>query len=431
MRLGRLLPWGAVAGAVTVIVAFQAPADSSAAALSESFTVAPAERPVVCPGPVQVPVGDVGGAEGLGSGSSETLLQILPDSPEAIGEGTVVDAPAATQVEWVADGDVASLAGLNCTVAYRDQWLVGGATSLGASARLVLSNPSAAAVRARVSLHGPLGLVGVPSEINVPAGGQVSQVLEGIEAELSSLAVRVEAGGAGVSAALQDSRLEGFVPAGTDWVSATPLTGTHLTVPVAGDSTSSRPAVLRVVAIDDAQVRVSLVGEDGAEPWLGDQVIDIAAGQVRDLPLPDVSVSTVMVDATAEVVAASMVHLERTWEDPDSGVLAADLAWSAGVTNTEDGPLTVVVPEGEVELLAYSSREQSLDAAGVDIGLAADAVTVTALDLPAGSVLTLDTDAVWLLRVTADPGFITTLSPQPVDRVALDVTVAVGTHSAV
>ena len=70
-----------------------------------------------------------------------------------------MDAIVGAQVERIADGDIAGWAALTCSAPAAEQWLVGGSTALGSSARLVLTNPSTAPSEVTVTLYGPLGRV--------------------------------------------------------------------------------------------------------------------------------------------------------------------------------------------------------------------------------------------------------------------------------
>ncbi|GMA36498.1 hypothetical protein GCM10025876_27020 [Demequina litorisediminis] len=94
---------------------------------------------------------------------------------------------------------------------------------------------------------GPPARLADPTSITLGPGSQQSILLEGVEAEVPALAIQVESGGVGVSAALQDSRLTGFVAAGTEWSTGT-STFTDQIVPIAAPVTGEASGSLRVVA---------------------------------------------------------------------------------------------------------------------------------------------------------------------------------------
>ncbi len=95
---------------------------------------------------------------------------------------------------------------------------MGGSTALGSSARLVLTNPSDVASDVAVSFYGPAGKVDQTLSVAVGPHSQTTYLLEGVSAGLATLVTHVEATAAGVTAVLQDSRLNGFLAAGTEWV---------------------------------------------------------------------------------------------------------------------------------------------------------------------------------------------------------------------
>ncbi|WP_284328608.1 DUF5719 family protein [Demequina litorisediminis] len=157
-RFARLVPLGVGAGLVAAASLVNLPeAAEPVAAEVQEIAVTPTALPLACPGPLEVPVGAIeSGDADLDAGSDDRTFTVSPDGVD-MGEGTAVDSAVASQIERVGGGDIAGLAGASCTAASQDQWIVAGSTSLGSSARLVLSNSSEASVRARVTLHGPTG----------------------------------------------------------------------------------------------------------------------------------------------------------------------------------------------------------------------------------------------------------------------------------
>ncbi|MFV0286542.1 MAG: DUF5719 family protein [Demequina sp.] len=418
-RLARLVPLGVGAGLVAAASLVNLPeAAEPVEAEVQEIAVTPTALPLACPGPLEVPVGAIeSGDADLDAGSDDRTFTVSPDGVD-MGEGTAVDAAVASQMERVGGGDIAGLAGVSCTAASQDQWIVAGSTSLGSSARLVLSNSSEASVRARVTLHGPTGQLADPTSITLGPGSQQSILLEGVEAEVPALAIQVESGGVGVSAALQDSRLTGFVAAGTEWSTGT-STFTDQIVPIAAPVTDEAPGSLRVVAPEGADLPLTLLGEDGTESWLSGTTVTVDEGAVTDIGIPEGGVAAVRVESTTPVAAAAMVSVAR--EAPaDSGAdNALDLAWTEGQepTEVERG---LVVPEGATTIVAAATSGGHLtltDAAGetvVDEDIAAGHTVQIPVDVDAGTVVTSSDPVAWTLRVDdADAGYVTTLSPQP------------------
>jgi len=131
---------------------------------------------------------------------------------------------AAASASVTTAGDLRGLAAASCQEPAADQWLVGGSTELGNSATLVVANSGATAADVSVELFGPSGAVDLAGSAAflVAPGAERALLLEGVAAEQKRIAVHVSAAGGLITAHVQDSRLDGFTPAGVDLVSAGP-----------------------------------------------------------------------------------------------------------------------------------------------------------------------------------------------------------------
>ncbi|GIG55387.1 DUF5719 family protein [Demequina activiva] len=396
--------------------------------------IAPVRQPLACPGPLEIPVGAISsGDEVLDSGSADVTYDVTPTG-RPVGAGVAVDAPQAVSVERVGTGDIAGLAGVGCTPPAQDQWLVGGSTALGASARLVLTNPTASAVRARVQIYGPGGLAEQDASVLLGPDSQGTLLLESIAPEVTATAVHIRAEGVGVSAALQDSRLDGFTAAGTDWVSPVEP-ATSLAIPVAGASTDDAPASVSLMAPDGAEVTLALVTEDGPQPWLGDEAVVLEPGVVTEIQVPVAALAAIQIEATAPVVAGARVLVAR--DAPlDDGSLAFDHAWTGGQDVSETRSRALVVPDADVTLVATSPAggtfTAEIDGETVSVDLGAGVLASLPGSWEPGTVITSSHAAAWALLVTdADAGFITTVEPVVTELDGRDVTVTVGSYPLV
>src|SRR5690625_3843530 len=134
----------------------------------------------------------------------------------------VVALASGTAVAVTESGDLRGLTATPCLAPAASAWIVGGSTEPGHSAQLVLSN--AGETPATVTLTGwgstgPLDLTAAGAVL-VPPGEQRVVLLEALVTDPRP-AVLVEASGGEVTAVVQDSRLRGLVPAGTDLVGPT------------------------------------------------------------------------------------------------------------------------------------------------------------------------------------------------------------------
>lgn len=420
--------------AFAAVIALDSPTPGGEPAAVQTTTSEPRTVQSVCPGPQTIPVGDIqSGDDTLDSGSADVRLETLPLGADVVDLGLAYDLTGVS-VERIGTGDIAGLAGMTCEPAAHDQWLVGGATAPGSSARLVLSNPAATSVSATVTLYTPVGEADAKGTVVIGPGAQRVLLLEALEPEMPGLAVHVSAGGAGVSAALQDSRLDGFIAAGSDWVGASTL-GTDLAIPVPDTSDDSTEARVSMLAPDGATVTFSMVTEAGETTWLGEQSLTLSAGILTDVPVPSAESGVVLIESTAPVTAGVATRVARAAPTGD-GAQAFDLAWTAAQERGDSRTRATVVPadamvtDGAVELIAYASDPgtYSIDAGDtvLDVVISADSTVRLPIDLPEGTILTSDEPLTWALVATDAPGFITTLEPVSIEEIAIDTVTRVG-----
>lgn len=370
------------------------------------------------------------------------------------------DAPAwlAGALAWrTTAGDLRGLAAASCQRPAARSWLVGGSTALGSSARLVLQNPGATPATVTLQMWGatgPLDLAGTP-EYLVGPGEEEVVLLEGIAAEQPHMALQILAQGGLVTAYLQDSRTDGLVPAGVDLVVPGAPPATTQVVPgiavgapgdaVAGDAVASDEpvpepsALLRVVAPGDADgtVEVVLLGAEGVVRLPGTERLEVAAGEVLDVPLGGLPAGdyTAVVTADVPVVAGAAVTRVGTPAEPGDDP-PVERAWSPSVAPGHSGPLALpgdapgrlvlaAVPAGDATGPAVATVV-ALDAAGAVLGsrevaVAADAAVVLPLTeltgndaaRPAGIVVRTDDDRLAWAVVLEGEAEVAVVAPVP------------------
>ncbi len=285
-------------------------------------------------------------AGGVGAVAGPTLVEAEP-------VGGAAPSVAATAGSVTPGGDLRGLAAASCRPPSASTWLVGGSTELGSSALLVVTNPGRTPAEVSVAIWGPTGPVdaGGASTFLVAPGAERALLLEGVAAEQRRIAVHVTAAGGLVAAHLQDSRLDGFTPAGTDLVTAGADPGTRqvvggLVVPASGTGAEGT-AQLRLLAPDGdrAVATLTLLGPDGPVTLPGAERVDLGAGEVTDVSLAGLPAGayTAVVDADRPVLAAGML----TRQGPPvelADVPTVERAWSAAVPGGAAGLLAV--PEG-------------------------------------------------------------------------------------
>jgi hypothetical protein len=284
----------------------------------------------------------------LGTGVRVPLrLTAGADADGTDADGTLL---AAVQTTFSRTGDRRGLAAVACPAATTDAWLVGGATSVGRRARLLLLDPTPAAAVVDVVVLGPRGPVDLPSArgVVVAPGGARALQLDALAPGLDRLAVHVVARRGRVAAVLDDSRLDGATPAGVDDVPVAAPPARHLTVPgvvlpaAPPGGTASAVVRLAVPGAEDAVVHLRLAGSPGAGA-VRDRVVTVPAGSVVDVPLTGQVAGTyaVVADADVPIVAGALVRIAG----PAAGPLrrsAADVGWTAAALPLAGDALTAL-----------------------------------------------------------------------------------------
>jgi len=415
------------AGALSAYLASPA---SLATPSNSTFSIAPPAPVVACPGKQTVPVGDIGAGGDLASEPTKHTYNVYaPVATSPLGDGQLAVAPVAAQVERIGDGDIEGWAAMSCGQAQADQWLVGGATSLGSSARLVLSNPSAAPTEATVTVYGPLGQVEKTLVLAVAPGAQANKLIEAVATELPAMVLRVQATGPGVVAALQDSRLEGFQPAGTAWVTPSDL-ATRLVIPAVGAQDPNAMVTLRLMAPEGASVELSLVSDQGVQPWSVGHALALEPGVVTDIDLPKSLAGAIEIQADKAVIASARTVVPHAPREAVQGDVAYDQMWVSGEA-VRDGTLTGIVPLEGARIAVYSPTTAHVivkDSGGATVAeadLTARTVTWLNVAAPPGTVLNTTGEFAWAFVMESDAGYLTSSEPVDVGQKGLAATVVV------
>ena len=423
--VGGLLVFFAVVGAL--VLGGRLPVGDVPEPESTTISITPARQDVGCPGPLATPAGGGSDPELGGAATDVTRATYLTGDVRAVGNGQASDALVGAAVERVGGGDISGLAAVTCTAPLTEQWIVAGETTIGASARIVLTNPADAAVEATVTAYGELGKLD-SRKIAIGPDAQQEVLLEGIVVDVAALAVHISATGTGVVAALQDSRLGGFQPFGTDWATASALSP-ELALPGVGTGGSSKDtATVRLMAPEGATARLSLLAPDGAAVWEGVAALELDPGVVVEVTVPAVEEGTVRISATSPVVAGALVTRARPATAGVDGDIARELRWVAGLPaegDVERSAVTVGYSERVVVFAQRSGTFTLADDTGATVATAVVKAGTTAnipIDVPAGTVLTASGPYAWTL-VAEDGDLFTSMMPTRTTINAHDVVV--------
>lgn len=421
-RLARTASALAVLGLTVVVVGggLRSPVVAARDVPDAAVQVPSAATALVCPGTLQLPEGatstgsqfdavpvppvtrlgavTVGDAAGpalvrgldgttldqLAAGGASVALQGVHQASAVradAGPGGTTQVAAASTTLTTA-GDLRGLAAASCQPASAQSWLVGGATTAGATARLVLVNAGSTAALATWQVWGSAGPVDVTTDrVLVAPGAQQVVDLAAVAGEQRALVVHVAVSGGQLWAHLQDDLLNGFTPAGTDLVVAGAGPAARQTVPgvvveasAVGDA--AQP-VLRLLAPDhDTTAHLSLLGSSGPVDLPGATSVDLTAGQVVDVPLGGLPADryTVVADADASIVASvTFSRVGKAGELDDTARVAR-----ASAAATTGGEGAVVVPAATSTTLV--------------VGAVGDGTDVSAQVSAAGQVEVIGTD---------------------------------------
>ncbi|UER53790.1 hypothetical protein HJG43_03570 [Kineosporiaceae bacterium SCSIO 59966] len=324
------------------------------------------------------------------------VLRAAPPAGEPAGEPAVL---AATATALTPEGDLRGLAVADCPAPVEDGWAVAGTVAAGWANRLVLTNPGATPVVVDVTVLTGAGAVAPqPVQGLALAPGESTEILlDALVPDAGPLAVRVEAAGGRVAAAVLQSRLDGLLPQGVATVGATADPAEHLVVPgavVRGGSPAPRLRVA-VPGEEDAVVRWALLGPDGPVSADGAAAATVPAGTVAEVPLdglPDGDY-TVVLDADVPVLAGVRSRLGASGRP-------ADIGWAAATQPLGDGALVALPggpdgPDGDVEtrlLLAAPDGAADVTVRAVDADGAQLAVTEVPVAAHSTTVADLDAD---------------------------------------
>jgi len=387
--------------------------------VAPSLLVQPAESRQlrVCPGPLltlgedptaATTISSVGPADIVSATEpADAVLEEIPiaapGNPLAGEDGTPVaiaaepggvDAGmlAGAQSQEVATETLAGFAGAACGEAVAETWLVAGATSLGRSGLVLLSNPTAVAATVDVRVFGETGAVDAPSAVDliVPPGSQRVLSLAGLAPNLTSPVVHVTSTGGAIAASLEHSVVVGLAPAGIELTGATAAPATSqvipgLVVPQAGGIAASEdhadgddhPAVrLFAPGEDSVDVSIGVVPESGT----GGNTIEatLEPGRVVDVPLGilDAGAYTVRIESDAPVVAAARATVGGAEGQTDAAA-PSDLAWTVATARLLDSAV-VAVPSGPSPTLHLVNPGGAAAEVTMTVGGAVRAVTVPA-----------------------------------------------------
>ena len=382
---------GAAAVGVLLLGTVQIPGvESEPHALQVSTTQA-GERSVVCAGAfaelganperpdVAVPVGEAAVLV-TGDGELGTLAGSGESGSKASG-ARVLSGPtdasfAAVQSQKLSSASLQGVTASTCVEPVNEQWLVGGASTLGLSTTLTLGNASEVPATVQISVFdedGEIDAVQTSGVIVTPNSEQIVS-LNGYAPNRERLAVRITSTGAPVVASLGVARVDGIVPVGASSVTRQLRPETSLVIPgVANEDEHDHealptdtgpadrfPVVVNVFAPGDesGKAQVAAIDAKGQRTDLG--VIEFAPRVVETL-----AVEAWPHDATALVIEAEFPVFAGAEGSANSGE-THDFQWFAPAPEIAAGTVTEapVAPGGTLIIANTGDRPAEVSVAG-------------------------------------------------------------------
>ncbi len=310
----------------------------------------------------------------------------------------VVHAPAgeptgAAQRQSVSTAALRGLAASSCAEASNEQWLLGGATSLGISTTVNLGNPSAVPATVQLTIFDERGRVDESSSgVLVPAGSERTVSLNGYAPGRERIAVRVVSTGAAVTASLGVAQTDTLTSFAVDTVTRQLAPSRTLVFPGVANISDHQhgpgdageldpfPVVVRALAPggESGTAVVRALKADGGSVELG--VLEFGDGAVAELPIahwPE--------DANAVTVEADAPLVGGVLGSADNGV-EHDYAWfaPAPLQPAETEVAAPVVPGGRLVLVNPGTAPITVTITGEASGRSSEAT------VPAGGALLAD-----------------------------------------
>lgn len=315
-----------------------------------------------------------------------------------------VDAPlAAAQIQAIDTEGLRGSAGSACVEPTNEQWLIGGATTVGVSTTLSIGNPGTVPASVQIQVYDELGPVAPvqTAGVIVAPGAEQTVSLNGYAPEKAQIAVRVTSTGAPVAASLGVGQTSGISPYAVSSVTRQIEPESTLVIPGIvnvsdhghGPSDSGEdddfPVAVRVLAPggESGTAALRAVDKHGKSTDLG--TVPFADEAVSETTLPHwpEGAEALIVEADAPVIASALASAtvedehDYEWLTP-APLISADAPAAAAIV--DGGQLVLVNPgleEAEVTI-------ESADGSGKPAGQRIPAGAAVVVKAPSSALIT-------------------------------------------
>lgn len=372
-------------------------------------TLQGAERQVVCSGAFTVLGADpsrpgvalpTGETSVVVSGETRSTTDLTRDSeggtpPQVFGVAAG-DPFAAAQRQTVTTDTLRGVTASACAEPANEQWLVGGASTLGITTTVTLANPTGVPATVQLTVFDENVEVdaALTTGVLVPAGNDRTVSLNGYAPGRERLAVRVVSTGAAVTATLGIAHVSNLDPFAVDTVTRQLAPSDTLIIPGLANASVTEAGPGDAGKVDPFSVRFRVLAPSGAAGTAtvvaltpdgrGDALatLDYADGAVAETQIPHwpVDASAVIISAPDPIVGAALGSADEggahdtAWFSP-APLLAAGTAHAVAVV--PGGRLVLVNPGAEPAEVTLGDRSVAVPAGAAVRADASGATTLT------------------------------------------------------
>ena len=286
----------------------------------------------------------------------------------------------ASQFQNAAGATLRGLAAANCQLPSNDLWLIGGSTTTGREALLILRNTTQVDSTVNLQIFSEAGSVEAPglNGIAVVAGKTTVVPLAGVVPKTKSFVTHVSANGGAVAAWIQQRTVRGLSAAGVDYISPSPAFAKQQVIPGIFIRGSAQAEKLMAANADYADLvpvlRVFVPGKSNAtvtaqivgatSKTFGTVVRStVNGGSVADIEITGLKDGNYVALISADVEVQTSIRLSRV-----TATAAPDFTWIPAAEKFS-GKRNITVPTAGIsKLCIYKDKAGQIDVIEVPAG---------------------------------------------------------------
>ena len=310
--------------------------------------------------------------------STNSGVYTVSAANESVTQGSVL--LNASQYQNASGATLKGLAATNCQLPSNDFWLLGGDTTTGREALLVLRNVSEVDATVGLEIFSEAGSVEAPglNGIAVVAGKSTVVPLSGVVPKTKSFMTHVTSNGGAIAGWIQQRTVRGLSAGGVDYVSPSPEFAKNLVIPgifIRGAKTAAKLAaanadfkdlvpVLRVFVPGNQQATVTAQVAGSNAKTFGTVVRQtVKPGTVLDIPIAGLKDGDYVAVISADVEIQASVMLPRV-----TASTAPDFTWIPAAEKFT-GKRNITIPNvGISKLCVYNDKTGAIEVSVVSPG---------------------------------------------------------------